>query len=201
MKIGFAYDVNGHVRSGTIVGDGGVAAGDRPSVREVLRSATGSAHRRLDAVMSTFDLGDRAGYRAFLEVHRSSLRILSHRWGRDEHGDFATLLAEVEKDLDGETAAAGDATTGSASDWPREAGVAYVLRGSRFGASVLRRQVGAGWPCNYLDYQTVLAWPAFVARLEARSASVDHAGLKDMIDAADGAFRVFADVATPGPDR
>jgi heme oxygenase (biliverdin-IX-beta and delta-forming) len=166
------------------------------SMHAALRSATRDAHHRVDMAMSAFDLADPADYRAFLGVHESALNILSTRWGPDDSADFEALLGHVRSDL-GESRLPDDrgVTDGSTTSRSRQAGVAYVLRGSRFGAAILRERVAATWASDYLDYRVIQSWPAFLERLESLRPSIGRSDLTEMIGAAQAAFDVFASAA------
>jgi heme oxygenase len=166
------------------------------SMHAALRAATRDAHQRVDTAMSAFDLADPADYRAFLRIHESSLHILASQWGTDDRPDFEALLGHVRSDL-GESRLPDDrgVTDGSTTSGYRQAGVAYVLRGSRFGAAILRERVAATWASDYLDYRVIQSWPAFLERLESLRPSIGQSDLTEMIGAAQAAFDVFAGAA------
>ncbi|CAN5162387.1 hypothetical protein BH10PSE2_BH10PSE2_14850 [soil metagenome] len=76
-------------------------------------------------------------------------------------------------------------------------GVAYVLRGSRMGARVLRNRIGADLPTRYMDFTPVLSWRAFLAELEIHAADGDEIHRHRIVTSALQAFAAFS----PDADR
>lgn len=160
-----------------------------------LRAATRAEHERLDAMMSGFDLADRASYRAFLAAHAMALSAVET--ALDEAGFAARLgdwperrrgsaLAADLAALDGAVPAplAAPTLTRPAAQW----GAAYVIEGSRLGGRFLARQVGATLPKSYLDApQPAGGWRVFLAALDEAVTSRD-----EIVEAATAARAVFA---------
>ncbi len=143
------------------------------SVRQFLRSATSIIHRRLDLAAALMRLDTLEGYRRFLAGHAAALLPLERELG--EAGIAAALPDWSERTR---TAAlrADLADLGQGFD-PLDPpllgsdaavlGAAYVLEGSRLGASVIRQQVVADWPARYLRHgEGRKFWPSFLGHLE-----------------------------------
>lgn len=180
--------------------DDAVGATSRPPLRSMLRSATRVEHDGVDRSFGSFDLDDATSYRAFLRIHRDALTILADRWGPDARDDVDALLACLDRDLSGPARSAVDRPGRSAHRSRFEqAGIAYVVRGSRMGAAFLLKRVGAGFPVAYLSYRPAVTWTRFLADLEALDAVADTHARGEVLSAAREAFSVFADAATsPG---
>ncbi len=169
-----------------------IATARTGSLRARLRTDTAAAHEALDAALASLSLTTRDTYRTFLRVHRDGLAALAPMLGAAERGDLATLVAALTADLvdlgDG-----ADGTVGAPSDTtaPRSFGAAYVLRGSRLGATMLARGIGDGLPCRYLTAPMAERWPDFLVRLErdgARASAQVIAGARDGFAAFHGAI-------------
>ena len=166
----------------------------RASLRATLRTSTAAAHREIDDDLSRLDLANAADYRRFLRIQLAALVNLSTAWGPRGREDLDALTGCLRTDL---------------SDWgsppvlvcdadarPRtpftEAGIAYVVRGSRLGASVLVDRVAPHLPIRYLTHRPVVSWPTFLAQLVVLDAAADRDAIDDCVAAADAAFAVFA---------
>jgi heme oxygenase len=115
-----------------------------------LRSATARLHEEIDAQFSGFDLAEGAGLAAFLSAQAIALRECQprvDRFGREVLGcapiDYAQIAASDLANLGVDAALLPQV-------WlPREiadAGVFYVVAGSRMGAAVLRQRATALTP-------------------------------------------------------
>ncbi|HWD26223.1 MAG TPA: biliverdin-producing heme oxygenase [Rhizomicrobium sp.] len=143
------------------------------SVRQFLRSATAVIHQRLDDSAALMRLDTPGGYARFLAAHAAALLPMEREleevgigdvlpdWPqRARAGALRADLAELgagfvplDPPLFGDDAAA--------------MGAAYVLEGSRLGASVLRQRVPDGLPMRYLRHgEGGRLWPTFLKRLE-----------------------------------
>jgi heme oxygenase len=161
-------------------------------VHRALRAATLSDHASIDRMLLQFDLNRPDDYTVFLNIHFAALVTLQADWRAQDVEDFARMLRCLQADL----ASLGCPTTTlpavpptpmnrSNAGW----GVAYVVRGSRLGAAVLRRGVVSDLPTSYLDFVPVLPWGEFLLGLE--SIAGDSSGVDEATRAARRAFKAF----------
>jgi heme oxygenase len=162
------------------------------AVHRALRTATREDHASIDRMLLRFDLNRAEDYRIFLTIHLAALSELQGEWRSQDHEDFSGMLNCLRADLKAlGWATASVAASGTPQASPsRGLGTAYVIRGSRLGAAVLRRDIVSAVPTSYLDFSPVLGWTAFLAELEA-IAEVPNAK-QDAARAARAAFGVFA---------
>lgn len=154
-----------------------------------------------------FDLSRAEDYRIFLNIHLGALSSLQPDWRLEDGADFAQMLGCVQADLMilGGMANVPPLLTSTPASPSTGLGIAYVVRGSRLGATVLRRGVGAHFPTSYLDFAPALSWAAFLLELE--SIADDPAGRQEATRGACGTFNKFASEfnrlqrATPTPPR
>ncbi len=163
-----------------------------PSLHATLRAATRAPHEALDRGLARFDLTERVAYRRFLRVHLSALTVLADRWGPEHRTDIETWIACLHEDL-GAGPADRDLSYGRRFGGRHdEAGLAYVVRGSRLGAAHLLQRVGAGLPTAYLACPSVVSWRNFLASIEPLAGA--H-GTRRIVTGACSAFAVFARAA------
>jgi heme oxygenase (biliverdin-IX-beta and delta-forming) len=166
------------------------------ALHRALRAATRSDHVLLDRMILDLDLTRRDHYGLFLHVHYSALVDLEADWLAEDRADFAAMLRCVQSDLHSLQITTPPLSPGGRA--PLHAhnrlGVAYVLRGSRLGASFLRRRVPEPYPTAYLDFTPALSWPQFLAQLAASSnpprAEHDH----DVARGARITFEIFVSI-------
>ena len=136
-------------------------------LHRALRAATRSDHVQLDRLILRFDLTRRDHYGLFLHLHYSALRALEDDWRAEDQADFAAMLGCVQSDL--HTLRIATPPLSPSGRPPLHAhnrlGVAYVLRGSRLGASFLRPRVPRQYPTAYLDFMPALSWAQFLGQL------------------------------------
>ncbi|MBA4763021.1 biliverdin-producing heme oxygenase [Sphingomonas sp.] len=129
-----------------------------PSARSLLRTATASAHARVDHAFGAFDLGDQDGYRAFLLAQAGPLvtteaavdafdpAALVPDWPERRRttlirSDLADLgLAQPQPQPDALTLATDAAALGAI----------YVLEGARLGGALLARNVPMDLPGRFI---------------------------------------------------
>ena len=166
-----------------------------------LRAATDAYHRRVDGELSAFDLTQVADYGRFLLVHAMALPPLEDAMTRSglriarPHTAPGLRSSALRADLEGLGLAPPDPVTilpvTAAEGW----GVAYVLEGSRLGGRILARRVAASGRAaitanmRFLNDRGTIAWPAFVARMEAGLGSAGD--LDGAIRGARMAFEAF----------
>ena len=178
------------------------------SPRDVVRAATRDAHVRVDALFSSFDLADPAGYRRFLQTHyaivpqleavlaASHVQGLLADWPNRQRA--ASLAADL-ADLDALQFASARPATRLFN--PAQAmGVLYVLEGARLGGAVLARRVlgNTDERCRqatrYLRHgEGERLWTSFVAVLNGFVH--DRVERSEMVDAALETFDLFASAA------
>jgi len=164
----------------------------RDSMRRVVRDATRNDHRVLDHAMSNSVLGDRVGYGIFLNIHYRALRSLAGQWRTSDQPAFNDLVCCIADDLRAlgfpviRPTPAANVTTTSFCQW----GIAYVIRGSRLGAQVLRQRVPASFPTSYLGHVMQLSWPEFLRQLD-EAAETLPGERNQIIGGAKSAFAAF----------
>ena len=143
----------------------------------MLRAATRAAHDQVDAAYSHWDLGDRAGYtaflsaqaRAFLPVEAALADASPAPLGDWSQRARAPLLIADLADL-GVTAPAGERVAFATPS--AMLGGFYVLEGSRLGGAMLLRSVAPGLPTRFLAPSSVKGhWQKFLSALEQELAS------------------------------
>lgn len=143
-------------------------------IHRALRAATRHDHAMLDRMVLRLKLTRKEDYGLFLHIHYSALQDLKADWRSDDQEDFTKMLACLQADLQ----ALGIVTTKlhAAPQTPglssSRMGVAYVIRGSRLGARLIRREVPSQFPTGYLDFVPELSWSHFLQQLEHTSESV-----------------------------
>lgn len=128
------------------------------TLRNTLRTATGSCHARVDALFGQFDLSSVSGYRGFLSAHARAVPALEAAL---REGGVCQLLDDWPARERGAHLAGDMRRMGVAPPSPLTAprfrgtgallGATYVLEGSRMGAAVLARAVSPELPKAYLD--------------------------------------------------
>lgn len=172
-----------------------------PDMLSQLREATGQAHESLDASFGALDLSQRVGLARFLAAHAMGLeplfpafRTFVERELQLECPDYPAMLRA---DLDalgvGELPATAVA---EGLDAPgADAGISYVVCGSRLGLAVLRQRgywgERDGFRSSYMsDGRGHDAWKALVPVLRTRKFAPDEADA--MRRGALAAFATFA---------
>lgn len=159
------------------------------SFHQRIRRETRTAHDIVDDAMSVFDLQDAKAYGRFLGHHAQALAALRSQVRAEDRSDVQEMANRIEEDLRG--LGVGDVVTASPSERLDGFGVAYVLRGSRMGARILRARIGPGLPTRYMDFTPALTWRDFLAELETHAAGVHEPGRRHIIVSAQWAFEAF----------
>lgn len=139
------------------------------AVHRLLRTATREDHASIDRMLLRFDLNRLEDYRIFLTIHLTALSALQAEWRPEDVADFSRMLDCLGADLKalGWTTTTPPASGNGPASAARGLGIAYVIRGSRLGGAVLRRDIVGALPTSYLDFAPTLAWTKFLAELES----------------------------------
>ncbi|WP_181008296.1 biliverdin-producing heme oxygenase [Sphingomonas montanisoli] len=113
-----------------------------PSLRDLLRSATRSAHDRVDALFGSCDLATPEGYTRFLTAQAAAWRTLAPVL---DDGSRARLNG-VEADLAALGVPMPPALDDVAKPEAGSLGMSYVLEGSRLGSTILLRDLAERAP-------------------------------------------------------
>jgi heme oxygenase len=140
-----------------------------------LRAATRIDHLRVDRLIGHLDLTRREDYGRLLSVHHDVLQYLQSEWRPEDRDDFRAMSRRLQNDL--RLLGFPTANTQSMSRSPlaegNKLGVAYVIRGSRLGASVLRPRIPSQFSASYFDFEPALSWRQFLAQLQSVSKSAE----------------------------
>jgi heme oxygenase len=168
------------------------------ALHRALRAATRSDHVAVDRLILRLNLGSRVDYGIFLHVHHAALQSLEADWRDEDRGDFSAMMRHARDDL--KTLKIPTTIPHSTSKTPLPAsqrlGIAYVVRVSRLGASVLRLRVPSSRPSSYLDFAPTLAWPRFLQQLDPPTASAGRASSAEAIRGARLTFDLLASLLT-----
>ncbi len=167
----------------------GSGIGPGMSAITLLRSATATAHERVDDAFGGYDLDHREGYRRFLLAHADALpgaeAMAAAVWPalRRRTPLLAADLAALGTPVD-------VAVTSTADTGPEAWGALYVVEGSRLGGGLLARRVGHGLPHAYLSaVHEPGEWRAIREAIDSAAADQGAAWGAAMIA---GALAVFA---------
>jgi heme oxygenase len=160
-------------------------------VHRALRAATWNHHALIDRMLLEFDLTLPGDYCLFLNIQFSALQILERTWRLEDRADFGAMHRCLLRDLTvlGELKTILPIASYSQESHSDGLGIAYVIRGSRLGAEVLRRRIPRGAPTEYLDLAPALAWQQFLVQLE--SAATQPGGIDGAVHAARRTFDTF----------
>ena len=161
------------------------------ALHRILRAATRNDHALIDRMLLRFDLNRSADYIDFLNVHFAALLALQADWRPQDDADFTQMLNCLQVDLRrlGVQTATQPHSPRVPTSPANGVGIAYVVRGSRLGAAVLRRSITAEHPTSYLDFVPALSWSLFLVDLEVIVGQPN--GSNEVTAAAQGAFNVF----------
>ena len=164
------------------------------ALHRTLRAETRGDHSSIDQMISRLDLSRPDDYGLFLNLHFCALQELRAEWRHEDIEDFRVMTRCLQNDLRvlGKAVALPRPTTRSALTAHNRLGVAYVIRGSRLGASVLRCQVPSRLAASYLDFRPTLSWAQFVQQLDRSCDAVDSTATDEVIHGARLTFQVFS---------
>jgi len=163
-----------------------------------LRAETRGDHMMIDQMILRLDLARREDYGLFLNIHHSALLDLKSEWRPEDWEDFQAMSRNLQNDLHvlGMTAATHRPTARPALTVGNRLGVAYVIRGSRLGASVLRQRVPSRFAASYLDFTPTLSWAHFLQQLERPSKQAESEESLEVIRGARITFELFSHLLT-----
>ena len=163
------------------------------TARSLLRTATASAHARVDRAFGAFDLSDRDDYRTFLVAQAGPL--LSAEAAVDAF-DPAALLPDwperrradlIRADLADVNAPAAQPEPFAIHSSAAALGVIYVLEGSRLGGALLARNVPMDLPARFIRCAPApKRWQGLIEVLDQHLVTPDQREV-----AADAACAVF----------
>jgi heme oxygenase len=136
-----------------------------------LRAATRSNHVDVDRLIGQLDLTRREDYGRLLSIHHAVLQDLKSEWRPEDGEDFRAMSRRLQNDLRvlGFPTANPQSLSRHLLAPGSQLGIAYVIRGSRLGASVLRPRVPAQFSTSYLDFVPALSWVQFLEQLQGVS--------------------------------
>ena len=159
-----------------------------------LRAATRNDHIGVDRLAGQLDLTRREDYGLLLSIHHVVLQELRSEWRPEDREDFRAMSRRLQNDLRmlGFPTANPPSTSHIALAEGNRLGIAYVIRGSRLGASVLRPRIPSHFSASYFDFVPALSWVQFLAQLESVSNSADAQVSDAAIQGAKVTFGLFA---------
>jgi heme oxygenase len=140
-----------------------------------LRAATRSDHMGVDRLIGQLDLSGREGYARLLSIHHAVLQDLRSEWRPEDRNDFRAMSRRLQNDLRvlGFPTANPQSMSRSPLAEGNQLGIAYVIRGSRLGTSVLRPRIPSQFSASYLDFVPTLSWIQFLAQLRSVSQAAE----------------------------
>jgi heme oxygenase len=163
-----------------------------------LRAATRSDHLAVDRLIGRLDLTRRDGYGRLLSVHHAVLQALRSEWRPVDRDDFRAMSRRLQNDL--RVLGFPTANPQSMSRTPlaegNNLGTAYVIRGSRLGAAVLRPRIPLQFSASYFDFVPTLSWVQFLAQLQSVSKSAQASVGDAAIQGAKITFGLFSRLLT-----
>jgi heme oxygenase len=167
-----------------------------------LRAATRSDHIGVDRLTGQLDLTRREDYARLLTIHHVVLQELRSEWRPEDREDFRAMSRRLQNDLRvlGFPIAKLPSTSHMALAKGNQLGIAYVIRGSRLGASVLRPRIPSQFSASYFDFVPALSWVQFLAQLQSVSNSADAQVSDAAIQGAKVTFGLFARLLTKPRD-
>lgn len=163
-----------------------------------LRAETRADHMMIDQMILRLDLAQREDYGLFLNIHHSALQDLKSEWRCEDSDDFRAMSRNLQNDLQvlGITATPHRPTLRPALTLGNRLGVAYVIRGSRLGANVLRKRVPPRFVTSYLDFTPTLSWAHFLQQLERPPEDAESEVSLEVIRGAQITFELFSHLLT-----
>jgi heme oxygenase len=159
-----------------------------------LRAATRSDHTVVDRLVTRLDFSRSEDYGRFLSIHHAVLQNLKAQWRPEDHDDFAAMSRRLQNDMLALDFPA--AHPESMSPIPKSEGdslgIAYVIRGSRLGSTVLRPRIGSRFSTAYFDFAPAVSWADFLAQLRSKSWNPNSEESSAAIRGAKMTFEMFS---------
>jgi heme oxygenase len=166
----------------------------RDTLHHALRAATRSDHTVVDRLVARLDLSHSEDYGRLVSIHHAVLQNLKDQWRPEDHHDFDEMSNRLQKDL--RALGFPAANRQSMSPIPmadgNRLGIAYVIRGSRLGSSILRPRIASGFSTSYFDFLPSLSWADFLAQLQSRSLDLNSESRNAAICGAKMTFEMFS---------
>jgi heme oxygenase len=168
------------------------------ALHRALRAATRTDHMGVDRLIEQLDLTRREDYGRLLSIHHAVLQELRSEWRPEDRDDFRAMSRRLQNDLQllGFPTANPQSMSQSALADGNQLGIAYVIRGSRLGASVLRPRIPAEYSASYFDFAPALSWVQFLAQLQIASKSAEAHISAGAIQGAKITFALFSRLLT-----
>jgi heme oxygenase len=168
------------------------------ALHQSLRAATRNDHMAVDRLVGRLDLTHREDYGRLLSIHHAVLQDLKSEWRPEDRDDFRAMSRRLQNDL--RVLGFPTANPRSMSRTPlakgSQLGIAYVIRGSRLGASVLRPRIPSQFCASYLDFVPALSWVQFLAQLQGASKATEARSSDEAIQGAKMTFDLFSRLLT-----
>jgi heme oxygenase len=163
-----------------------------------LRATTRSQHEEVDRLIGQLDLTRREGYGRLLSIHHAVLQDLKSEWRPEDHDDFRAMSRRLQNDLRllGFPTANPQSMVRAPLPQGNQLGIAYVIRGSRLGASVLRPRIPSQFSTSYFDFVPGLSWIKFLAQLQSVSKASEAGATDAAIQGAKMTFDLFLRLLT-----
>jgi heme oxygenase len=152
----------------------------------------------VDRLISQLDLARREDYGRLLSIHHNVLQDLKSAWRPEDRDDFRAMSRNLQNDL--RVLGFATANPQSMSRAPlaegTQMGIAYVIRGSRLGAGVLRPRIPSQFSASYFDFVPALSWIQFLAQLQSVSKAAEVQVSNEAIQGAKITFGLFSRLLT-----
>jgi heme oxygenase len=166
-----------------------------------LRAATRSDHNVVDRLVTRLDFSRSEDYGRFLSIHQAVLQNLKAQWRPEDRDDFDAMSRGLQIDLRvlGFPAANPESMSPIPMSEGDSLGIAYVIRGSRLGSSVLRPRIASRFSTSYFDLVPTLSWVDFLAQLRSKSRDPNSETSDAAIRGAKMTFEMFSRLLAQAP--
>jgi heme oxygenase len=166
-----------------------------------LRAATRSDHTVVDRLVTRLDFSRSEDYGRFLSIHHAVLQNLKAQWRPEDRDDFDAMSRGLQIDLRvlGFPAANPESMSPIPMSEGDSLGIAYVIRGSRLGSSVLRPRIASRFSTCYFDLVPTLSWADFLAQLRSKSRDPNSETSGAAIRGARMTFEMFSRLLAQAP--
>jgi heme oxygenase len=170
----------------------------RSALHRSLRAATRTRHMEVDRLIGQLDLTRREDYGRLLSIHHAVLQEFNSEWRPEDRDDFRAMSRRLQNDLRvlGFPTASPESVSDASLAAGNQVGIAYVIRGSRLGASVLRPRIPSQFSASYFDFVPTLSWIQFLAQLQSLSNSAGAQTAGAAVQGATITFDLFSRLLT-----